>query len=374
MAVSWPNYSITWGTRDPHQILDPQTIKDLLDLASGHPERIALRFQAPMSMLLATDFDVYRKAVKLCNNAGIAIMLTCKRFPDSGPASPSEMLAFATKLATLFDGKHGNGIMQGVDLGNEDNRYSDFARPGGMADMMILCYPALKNINPDLLVIPSSTLNRAAGAMHDAVLKFLQKAGHFTDGINIHTYFGSVPPSGPHTPQDESVPSAPGFVNYVKLIRDACVGAGFPDMDIYDSECGFPISAVNHGGVPIFTEADQSKHLLFCIKNARELGLKHISIFTLGYASNPDGMSLVKAGGVRTQAFKDIKAHIAQFPSWSSAPHGDPPPDPGAGQPTPGQIAAAVADIVAARKAWAAQWQSVDSKLQDALIQLQPSS
>lgn len=367
MALTWPNYSVTIGTKGP--LLNPQAVQDLLDLSGGHPERIGLRFQAPISLLNGTGFAAYDNAVQQCNTAGLPILLTVKKFPDPAPGTVQEIAAFAMLLASRYDGKHGHGIIQGLDIGNEDYQYSDF---GQLADTMLACYTQIKSSHPDLLVLPGCTLQRNSSAMKAAVAVFLQKAGHACDGLNIHTYFG-IPASGPHTPEDGSVANVPSFPQYVQNINDVCTQATI-NMDIYCTEFGFACSPVNHGNVVIFSQADQATHLLYCIDQARKLGVKHMSVFTLGYATPaPDGMSLVQIGGQKTLAYQQLKSYIAQYPTWGSVPV--PPPDPGppASTPTAEQIAQAVADVQAARAALTTQLQAIDAKLADALAQLQPA-
>lgn len=365
MATTWPHFSITWGTKGP--ALNPQTIKDLLTLSGGHPELIGLRFQAPMNMLIQSSFNVYDNAVQQCNNAGIPIMLTCKRAPDAAPAGATDMLSFATTLATRYDGNHGHGTVQAVDIGNEDYQYSNF---GLLADTMNAVYPALKSINPDLLILPGATLQRNSTNMKAAVTTLLQKAGKYIDGINIHTYFG-IPGTGPHTPDVGTVNNVPSFAQYVQAIKDVCAACGYPAMPIYDTECGFPCTGQNHSGVPIFSEADQWKWIQYCLDQARQAGVRHMSIFTLGYGSPPDGMSLVQNGP--TVAFHGLQAYIAKYPQLGTIGSSDPGSsgDPGSGSGSSPQPD--VASAIAALKSAQASLSATQAAVTQALADLQPT-
>lgn len=334
-----PSYSITigyWG-----QMLSQQAIKDLLDLSGGHPERIALRYQAPMAKVKA-NWGIYDTAVNMCNDAGIPIYLECKRFDHgvTGPAPLAEMSSFAVAVATRYKGK-----LAAVGIGNEDYGYKDFRL---LANTMVDVYPKIRAVDPDVLILPGCTLQRNERDMRAAVGELLSIAGKALSGLTFHTYYG-IPSTGPHVPQDGSVPNVPSFPQCVGILRDVCKQQGYPDMELHDTEFGFACTSQNHSNVPIFSQTDQWKHMQYCLEQARLLGVRHMSWFTLGYGKPPDGMSLRQPSGP-TVAFNGFKGYIAQYPTLGSGtpdptpdpvpdPTPTPEPDPG---PTPEEIAAAL--------------------------------
>lgn len=291
-------YGVTIGSKGP--ALDPRAIAAMKDLGMT-----CLRFQAPLA-LLHTSFAIYDDAVQKCNMAGIDLCLTIKHAPDPGYPSPQEATSMAVALAQRYDGKHGYGEVQVIEIGNEDYGYADF---GALADVMTAVVPAVAAINPNVLVVPGATLQRNTDNLKQAVTTMLQKAGKFIRILNVHTYFG-IPSTGPHVPEDGSVPNVPSFPQYIQAVKDVCVSCGYPNMPIWDTEFGFPISAVNHPGVPIFSQADQWTHLKYCYDQGRALGVERMYVFTLGFGG--DGMSLVDANGGKTIAYQQLKAYIAQ--------------------------------------------------------------
>jgi hypothetical protein len=318
--VGIPVYGVTmgyWGTTLPDQ-----AITDLTNLTSGHPERICLRYQAPMKEL--KDWNVYDIAVRKCNDAGIPIFLPIKKFPE-GRGSAAEYTNFAVAMATRYNGKSGHGKADATCIGNEDFGPDDF---GPLADTMIQCYQKIKDANPDMLILPCSILQRNEQKIRACARTLLQKASKFIDGINVHTYFGI--PNGAnisHVPDDGSVPNVPSFPQYIAAVRDECMKAGHPDMGIYDTEWGFASTRQNHEKVRIFTESDQMKWLLYCLTQGMQLGLRHMSWFTLAYHSPADGMSL-RLGAHLTPAFQAYKGFIAQHPTWDDVPVPEPTPEP----------------------------------------------
>lgn len=385
MAISLAPYGITIGSKTG--TFNMQAIKDMQDLAGGRKNALCLRYQVPMSVVAPAigqyNWKPYDPVVQACYDAGIQVYLTIKKFPESGNPTPAEATAFAMAIAQRYGDK-----VAAIEGGNEDFRYSEFSQ---MADVMIAMYTSVKAINPNILVLPGSTLQRNSRDMKAAMTTFLQKAGKHTDGMNIHTYFG-IPGTGPSVPQDGSVSNVPSFPQYVQNMKDVCKATGYPDMAIYDTEFGFSCTKVNHENVPTFNEQNQATHMLFCLDEARRAGVKHMSWFTLGYANPPDGMSLVQANGRKTPAYIALKEYIAKYPTWDSTtptpdptpipepepeptPNPDLPPTPVPG-PTALQITEALAQLDQAaihRKAASAALTSADECLTKAVALLKPT-
>lgn len=376
MAPTIAPYGITVGSKTG--TFNSQCIKDMVDLVGGRKNAICLRYQVPMSVVAPSvgqyNWKPYDLVVQLCAEAGVQCYLTIKKFPDSGNPTPAEVTAFAMAIADRYGDK-----VAAIEGGNEDFKYSEF---GLMAEVMVAMYTRVKAINPNILLLPGSTLQRNTTDMKAAMATFLQKAGRHTDGINIHTYFG-IPGTGPSVPQDGSKPNVPSFSQYVQNMRDVCQAQGYPNMAIYDTEFGFACTSVNHGNVPIFSEADQAKHILYCLEQARLMGVMHMSWYTLGYASTPDGMSLVQANGRKTPAYVALKDYIAKYPTWDGSTPPPPPPDEEEEEPpseptgpTAEQLAAALLQIdqaVIHRRAASAALQSADECLTKAVALLRPA-
>src|SRR5438128_10449372 len=109
----------TIGSKGP--LLNPQAITDMQDLGMT-----CLRFQAPLSLVKSTNFAIYDDAVKKCNAANIDLTLVIKHFPDAGYPSPVEASDMAVALATRYDGAHGHGTVQVIEIGNQEFGYYDF--------------------------------------------------------------------------------------------------------------------------------------------------------------------------------------------------------------------------------------------------------
>jgi hypothetical protein len=305
---------ITIGSKGP--LLSPQALIDMKDLGMT-----CLRFQAPLSLVKSTGFAIYDDAVHKCNAANIDITLVIKHFPDTpGFPSPTEAGDMAVALASRYDGAHGHGTVQVIEIGNEDYGYSDF---GALASAMNAAYPRVKAVNPHVLVTPGSTLQRNTTNMKAALTTLFKSAGSHIDCANLHTYFG-IPASGPHVPQDGSVANVPSFPQYVQAAQSVAAACGYPHMPIWITEFGFACTSVNHGSVVIFSEADMWKHTQYCLDQGLLAGVERMYIFTLGYGG--DGMSLVQPHG-HTIAYGGVRTWIAAH-GGNTPPPPPPPPDP----------------------------------------------
>ncbi|SRR6266571_7412 len=297
----------TIGSKGPQ--LNPQAIIDMKDLGMD-----CLRFQIPLAML-KQSFALYDDAVAKCNAAHIDLTLPIKHYPDTpGYPSPTEAGDMAVALASRYDGAHGHGTVQVIEIGNEDYGYSDF---GALASAMNAAYLRVQAVNPHVLVTPGSTLQRNTTNMKAALTTLFKSAGSHIDCANLHTYFG-IPSTGPHVPEDGSVANVPSFSQYVQAAQGVAAACGYPGKSIWITEFGFACTSVNHGSVVIFSEADMWKHIQYCLDQGLALNVERMYLFTLGYGG--DGMSLVQPHG-HTIAYAGVKA-------WIAAHGGTPPPPP----------------------------------------------
>jgi hypothetical protein len=340
-------YGVTVGSKGP--LLSQEVITGMRDLGATD-----LRFQVPWSMIEPNkgtySWAIWDDAVAKCNAAGIALMLSIKEAPSfwqdaQGLPQPQGMAQIAEAMASRYDGKHGHGSIVGIDCGNEDFNLSSTFYFSQLAACMKAVYPAVKAINPALIVIPGATLQRNTAHISAAITTLCNEAKGNFDALNCHTYFG-IPDNGHLDPSDGSLANIPSFPQYIEAVQAAMHGAGV-SVPIWVTEFGWTLSTnYNHPARIVVDQATQWKYEKYCYDQAIALGVAAMFVFTLGFANPPDGTSLVQSGGALTVAYNGLKAYIAGKPAL------DPPPNNGGGNgsggPTPAQIAQAITALDAA--------------------------
>ncbi len=213
--------------------LNSQATVDMNDMGAT-----CLRFQIWWSAIDATGttnqnsstytWNAYDSAVSKANAAGIDVILTILKAPtqfqgpSGNPLNPSYTATFASQIATRYDGAHGHGTVNGIEVGNEDyNLGADTTTiPWPLIQQLSLTmkavYPSVKAVSSSISVGIAAKLNRnSAGyrAWFDTLLN--PATGPYIssvfqgDYINFHYYTG-IPSSPLSLDPTVSLPSALG--------------------------------------------------------------------------------------------------------------------------------------------------------------------
>jgi hypothetical protein len=339
-------YGVTVGSKGPQ--LNPQVITAMKDLGLT-----SLRFNLSATVLTdgkgTYNWAVADNFVQQCNDADIEAYYVLKDLPSpwldsQGLPTPAGMLAYAQAVASRYNGKSGHGKIGVLEVGNEAYSLSSTFYGAQLAAAMNAVYQPVKNINPDLLIVPGALLQRNTQTIESGTATLLQQAAHSMDALNAHTYFG-IPGNGSIDPSNGSLPNIPSFPQYIEAMQGVLAQHNV-SLPIMVTEFGWATTP-NFGRAArtVVSQDLQWQYEKYCYDQAAKLGVARMYVFTLGFASPaPDGMSLVQAGGAKTVAYNGLKAYIA------GAPVSDPPPDNGGGNgtgngsggPTPAQIAQAV--------------------------------
>jgi hypothetical protein len=328
-------YGVTIGSKG--SLLDSRAVAAAKDIGLS-----TIRFQLPWNVAEKRkgnyDLTIWTDAINKCQSAGLKLIISLMQPPafwqdTDGLPLAAGMAALAETLATHF-----KGVLSGIDLGNEDfNDTSAFKFPQ-LGQCLNAVVPAVAAIDPGLVILPGALLQRNTAHIDQAVTELLQTAGPNVHCITFHWYPG-LPSNAPHDPSDGSMPNVPSFPQYVDVIRGAASAAGYPDVPILCTEFGWPTSSVNHNPSLVVDQATQAQYYAYVYDQAESLGLIGMFPFTLGFATPPDGMSLVQEGGP-TLAYQQLKARIAGASFGSSA--GGNNGGSGSSGPSAAQIAAAV--------------------------------
>ena len=277
------------------------------------------------------------EVVQQSNAAGINLLLTVLQPPAwwliSATAtdgstyqvpSPQGTLQFALALCQRYDGNHGFGIIQGVELGNEDYDLGAARSYVPLANTMNLCYPQLKNLYPTLVVGPGATLQR--NASHIQYFwngMWSAAAGHF-DYINHHPYtcHGAT---GSYDPSNDTFNNLPSFPHCLAILQQCNATGGDPTFPIWLTEIGFACNT-NYGRPYPQCVVDQntmSNYLQYCFDQFRTMSptprQMKIFYFNLNFNNNAptngvgtsDGMSVYQGipgkNGFQTVAYTMIK-------------------------------------------------------------------
>src|SRR6266581_9075810 len=276
-------YGVTMGNSSASGSLNSQATTDMLDLGVTW-----LRYQIKWSLIDATGttnqntstytWAAWDDAVTKCNAAGINILLSIMfaptqfKGPSGNPLNPSYTATFASQIATRYDGAHGHGTIQGIEVGNEDyNSGADTTSipvplVQSLALTMKAVYPAVKAVSSAITVGVACKLQRNTKgytAFFDTLLN--PSTGPYIssifqgDYINFHYYTG-IPSSPLSLDPTVSLPSAlggqgiPSITDAIGLI-DAKRTLYSNSVPIYCTETGFPINTNNHPAAQVTSQA-----------------------------------------------------------------------------------------------------------------------
>jgi len=223
--------------------------------------------------------------VKACNQAGINLMLTVL-FPPSwgqsgGFPTPQWTLQFAQAMASRYDGTHGFGQIQGIELGNEDYSING-DNPTALAATMNYCYDKLKQQYPNLIVGPGCCLHRNTSTITSFFQTLWKNAPAKYDYINFHFYCQNNNSSDPSVGGS----SFSSFPQLLQQLQTAAQNAGHPNFPIWITESGWPVNS--NGGFAsnyVVSPQNQANYIKYCLDTLKGLNqpAKYF-IYTLGYA------------------------------------------------------------------------------------------
>ncbi|QBD77609.1 hypothetical protein EPA93_17060 [Ktedonosporobacter rubrisoli] len=348
-------YGATIGVQDssPTFYLKPQAIEDMRTLGMTW-----LRFQVPWSSIEITQGDysdtganwnIWDDAIRRCNAAGINLCLTIRHAPafwltqscSQGATLPDPQgtANFASAIAQRYDGKHGHGQIQALEIGNEDydQNFSGNGMqcrdPKWLANVMRNVYPALKNKRSDLLVIMGAILQRNAKHIRYFMDGMWEQAAGYFDIANFH-FYTCIPGNGHFDPSDDSVSNVPSFPHYIDILRQSHAAHGRANFPTWLTEFGFAINT-NYGRHYPKCVTDQNtqwNYIHYCLDQVRASGfIQKAFLYTLKYdrttpehgAGTSDGMSIYQGipgdNGFQTVAYRQLKGYIAKFSQWRLA-------------------------------------------------------
>lgn len=328
---------ITLGTKNNANI-NSNVIPDMKNLGIRW-----LRWQ-PYWNAVETSKGVYSwgnldSVVSSCNSLGINLLLTVLFPPSwwilaSGLPSPQGTLQYAQAMCSRYDGNHGHGHMEAIELGNEDYDMGSGTPYQPLADTMNACYPKLKAAYPNLVIGPGCTLQRNTshiqsfwGGMWSAA------SGHF-DYVNSH-FYTCIPGNGPYDPSDGSVSNVPNFNTNWQTIQTVNANNGHANFPIWITECGFAVNT--NFGYPypkcVASTTTQKNYLNYILTQAKNSGyVNKVFLFNLSYLTitptngvgTSEGMSLYQgvpgSNGFQLPAYAMVKAFPSNWGGGTQTP------------------------------------------------------
>ncbi len=348
------NFSATTNTEPLSQIISDMQALGLTWLRYQVPWKLV---ETPQGTYTWTALDT---TVSACNAAGINIDITLQNPPtwalttasqqfDTVPQyapDPTLMAGFASQVATRYNGAHGYGTIQAIELGNEDfnslitpvgtgnfgTRYSPYAEYNGLGGVttaniepgsdphyfvavLVACSNAIRAVAPAMKIgIAAITWSYAPNVADflAGLYAELPTAGNYYDFANLHYYPGA---------NDPYIPSATELsLPQTWAAMQATMQAAGDLKPIWITEFGW---LTNNNGTPSaaqVTQIQQSSFYQEFLENVRlsNGAVQKVFLYTLEYVNN-DNYSLVhKSGATLTYlpAFTTLQNYIAQYPTW----------------------------------------------------------
>jgi hypothetical protein len=291
-------------------------------------------------------FGSLDSVVQQCNSQGVNLLLVVASPPTwwlinatatdgstySVP-SPQGTLNMAQALAQRYDGNHGFGTIQGIELGGED--YDSVANTSyvPLANTMNLCYPALKSAYPTLTVGPGATVQRSTSHMQYFWNGMWTAANGQFDFINSH-YYTCQPANAFYDPSNDSVSNVPSFAHMLQLLQSANTTANRPGFPIWITETGFAINTNYGRAFPhcVTDSATQSNYLNYELQSIQALNQSaKLFINTLDFSNSTptqgtgtsDGMSVYQGipglNGTTTPAYFMIQLYSENWGSGTTS-------------------------------------------------------
>ncbi len=232
---------------------------------------------------------------------------------------PAEMTKFATLLATRYDGKHGHGIIDSFEIGNEE--YDSHFVPGlgnnqpcrsasYYGPVLKAGYQAIKAVNPQALVGMFGMWWHYEPHIQD-FMTYLYTNGYgpYMDYMNFHYYHSGADPSV--TNGDD-----PSFDQEWQTMRDIATKNGFPQKPIWVTEVGWPTNNGSGSSTTVTPEV-QSQFMQYILNESAKSGVvQRVFWFTINYGHQSDSI-YPNTGSGPLPAFYALQSMIRQKPHWS---------------------------------------------------------
>jgi hypothetical protein len=343
-------YGVTIGLNN-NNVLSAATVQHIVDLGLG-----SARIQVPWRDIEKSsgvyDFRQYADAYdKLKGKVGITFTIKwppafhiVNSFPD-----PSATAAMAVAMIKQFPD------LEAIDF-NEDYDNSAGTDFTHNANTLKAVVAAVRPINSKVLILPGCFLQRNSTHITASQNLLLTQVGDILLRWHGHYYTG-LPGNGHFDPMDGTVANVPSIVQWIDLFRQANTAHGKSALLGWITEFNFATNT-NYGRNPSFICKDAGQQWQYCKAvldtcKASKI-VERIYFFTLG--DGVDGMNLTP-NGQPTSTYQQLKAYIAQFPTWTTDPPPDPTPD-----PVPDPVAQALAKL-----------DEAEARIQEAKALLQPA-
>jgi Glycosyl hydrolase catalytic core len=274
-----------------------------------------LRYQLPEDAVEIApqvyDWHQLDAVVAAMNVAGVHLDFPLECFRSSGyacfthPYEPSstEMAAFAGQLAMRYDGKHGHGIIDAFEIGNEEY---DFYPPSSYGPILQAGYQAIKAVYPQALVGMYGTFSSSLVQTHNLFTTlFAAGYGQYMDFMNLHYYNGGADPA--QTRGDH-----PSFDLRWQTMQAIAARYGFAGKPIWVTEVGWTTSPLP-GRLAVSPQV-QAQYLTYVTAEAAHSRvIKRVFWFTINYGNQGD--SIYPASGP-LPAFYALQQFVQQNQRW----------------------------------------------------------
>jgi hypothetical protein len=246
------------------------------------------------------------QAVATLNAAGIHIDFPLRCFGGacfSNPTlpTPAQMAAYATAVASRYDGRHGHGRIDAFEVGNEEY---DFFSPGVYGPILQAGYLAIKSVYPDALVGMYGTYRPSLQHLQAVMSAIANGYSQYLDFANFHYY---VHGDNPSISQGD-IPSLNQAIQAIHAI--------LPNKPIWLTEVGWPTSPLP--GISAVSPAVQAEYLRYVMDTAASSGIvQRVFWFTLDYGNQPD--SIYPQNGGPLPAFTLLQQYVQQYPLWTAS-------------------------------------------------------
>jgi hypothetical protein len=211
--------------------------------------------------------------------------------------TPTQMAAFATAIATRYDGKHGHGRIDAFEIGNEEY---DFFPPSRYGPILQAGYQAIKAIDPSFLVGMYGTA-RPSLAHLTSVMSALRPYTNDFDYANFHYYAHGGDPT-------VSTSDHPSFAATWQLIAHQ-----LPGKPIWCTEVGWPTAPLP--GIQAVSPQLQAQYMQDVLTSAAGSGvITRLFWFTIDDGTQPDDIA---PNGTALPAFATFRAFVAAHPLWT---------------------------------------------------------
>ena len=272
------------------------------------------------------DWSQVDAAIQTMNAAGIHVDFAIQKVPDFHKtqsclgvpflAGPVEMRQFATLIATRYDGKHGHGLIDAFEIGNEE--YDNYYIKGNSQSLacrdaryygpvLEAGYQAIKAANPRALVGMFGMWYRNTDHIKTFMSDlFANGYGAYMDYMNFHFYSESDP--------TVTNGNAPSFDGWWQMMHSIASQYGYPNKPIWVTEIGWPTTGKGAGDTGFISPQAQAQYLQFIMNDAAQSGvIKKVFWFTINYGHQSDNI-YPPAGPL--PAFQTYQAIVQRMPLW----------------------------------------------------------